>query len=90
MWRYLQVRCTAAQRAELKALADIYHADIAHLSTQTMTIEMIGPDEVMYSLQSLLLPYGVLEVARTGRVALPRESKVDSKVLASSMLRPYI
>ena len=86
----MQVRCTAAQRAELKALADIFRAEISHLSTQTMTLEMIGTDEVMYSLQALLLPYGVLEVARTGSIALLRESKVDSALLASSMLRPYI
>jgi acetolactate synthase small subunit len=86
----LQVRCTPQQRTELKTLAEIYKGQIAHLTAQTMTMEVIGTEEDMHQLQTLLTPYGVLEVARTGRIALERESRVDSALLQSSQLRPYV
>ena len=87
---FLQVRCTPGQRSELKTLADIHSGKVAHLTGQTMTLEVIGTEETMHSLQSLLSAYGVIEVARTGRIALPRESGVDTQLLQASQLRPYV
>lgn len=86
----MQVRCTPGQRSELKTLADIFSGQIAHLTGQTMTMEVIGTEETMESLQSLLSAYGVIEVARTGRIALPRESRIDTRLLQASQLRPYV
>lgn len=91
-WRHdaaVQVRCSAAQRAELQCLAEIFKARIAHVAHGSLTIELIGREARMRQLQDLLLPYGIQEVARTGRIALARESKVDSRLLASSQLSRY-
>lgn len=85
-----QVRCTPGQRSELKTLADIYSGQVAHLTSQTMTMEVIGTEETMESLQSLLSAYGVIEVARTGRIALARESRIDTRLLQVSQLKPYV
>lgn len=88
--RNLQVRCTAAQRSEVKDVADIFDSAVAYVTTQTMTLEVIGTEERMQNLQEVLAPYGILEVARTGRIALARESKVDSVLLGASQLGSYV
>jgi acetolactate synthase-1/3 small subunit len=90
MLQVVQVQCLASQRSEVKDIADIYNGVVAHLTPQTLTMEVIGNEAKMQSLQAVLQPYGILEVARTGRVALERESRVDSRLLHGSQLGPYV
>lgn len=77
----VKVRCTASQRGELRDLTGIFRADILDVSQNTLTIEILGKEDKMKALTDLLEPYGILEIARTGRVAVARESGVDSKFL---------
>lgn len=86
----IKVRCTPAQRSEIKDIVDIFECKVAHLSPQAITIEVIGKEAKMQAIQRVLEPYGILEVARTGRVALMRESKVDSALLQTSNLGSYV
>lgn len=77
----IKVRATAAQRGEIKDLADIFHGDIVDVSPTTVTIEMTGREQKIGAFQDLCEEYGVIEVARTGRVALARDSGVDTPFL---------
>ena len=77
----IKCRCTRKQRREIKELAEIFRAKVCDIAPNTVTLEIEGKWEKMAALQSLLVPYNILEVARTGRIALSRESKVDSKYL---------
>ncbi|KAK9906747.1 hypothetical protein WJX75_007311 [Coccomyxa subellipsoidea] len=77
----IKVRCPASLRRELSDLANIFHGTVCDVSLDTITLEIQGKEDKMHALQGLLEPYGILEVARTGRVALARDSGVDSRYL---------
>lgn len=77
----VKVRCNAAQRRELIDVADIFHGVVCDVSTSTCTLEMIGREDKMVAVQKVLAPYGILEIARTGRIALARDSGVNTRFL---------
>lgn len=79
----IKVSCAPSQRGELMDLARIFHGSVCDVSRSTVTLEVTGKETKMRALQEVLEPYGILEVARTGRIALARESGVDSRYLSS-------
>lgn len=77
----VKVKCRADQRGELLDVARVFHGNVCDLSKNTLTMEVVGKEKKMRALQEVLEPYGILEVARTGTLALERESGVDTKYL---------
>ncbi len=63
---------TAAQRAEIMQICDIYRARVVDVATSSLMVEVTGPTSKVESLVELLRPYGVKEMVRTGVVAMVR------------------
>ena len=49
-----------------------------------MTLEVVGDPGKLVALEKLLTPYGIIEIARTGKVALERASGVNTELLKAS------
>lgn len=81
----VKVACSAQQRAELNTLAQIFRATIIDVSPVCVTFEILGKEEKLKALTDLLEPYGIMEIARTGRVAVIRESGVNTQMLERYM-----
>jgi acetolactate synthase-1/3 small subunit len=68
----VKVKADAKTRPEILQIKDIFRAKIVHLDANSMIIEATGDDEKVKALLGLLEPFGILELARTGPLALKR------------------
>ena len=69
------MQAAAEQRAEVLSLANVFRARIIDVGRQTMTLEMTGEQDKIEAFMDLMGEYGILEMARTGMVALERGEK---------------
>ncbi|BAZ46876.1 acetolactate synthase small subunit [Chondrocystis sp. NIES-4102] len=79
----IKVNATASSRAEVIQLAQIFRARIVDLSEETLTIEVVGDPGKIVAIIQMLNKFGIREIARTGKIALIRESKVNTEYLKS-------
>ncbi len=68
----VKVSADAKSRPEVLQIADVFRAKIVNLNPDSLIIEATGDDEKVTALLGLLEPFGILELARTGRLALKR------------------
>ena len=77
VWRemaLIKVSATAETRGEIMQLSEIFRATIVDVGAEAIGIEVTGDPDKIDSMITLLGPFGVREVMRTGRVAMPRAS----------------
>ena len=68
----IKVRATSATRSEIIEIVDIFRANIVDVAHDSVTIEVTGDEEKINSLLNLVRGFGIKELARTGRIAMPR------------------
>jgi acetolactate synthase I/III small subunit len=71
----IKVAATQMCRPELVHLVDVFRARIIDLANDSLTIEITGGGDKIDGLLEVLRPYGVLEMARTGCVAMARGAR---------------
>jgi acetolactate synthase-1/3 small subunit len=69
----VKVGVDSKSRAEVMQITDIFRAKIVDVQPKSLTIEITGNDSKVEKFLDLMKTFGVLELTRTGQVALPRK-----------------
>jgi acetolactate synthase-1/3 small subunit len=71
----IKVNAKRADRAEIMRIVDIFRARIVDVHPFSFTIEATGTEDKIKGILTLLRPFGVKKLVRTGKIALAREGK---------------
>lgn len=71
---FIRVNVKGKNRSEILDIVNIFRVKAVDVGAKTMCIEITGTSEKVNAFMELVKPYGVVEVVRTGKVAIPREA----------------
>jgi acetolactate synthase I/III small subunit len=75
----VKIAATDRTRADImRIVTDIYRARVVDATPDSLIVEVTGPNDKIESLLTMIRPYGIKEVARTGNVAMVRGNQNSS------------
>jgi acetolactate synthase-1/3 small subunit len=77
----IKVSSTPQQRTEIALLVEMFRGRVVDISPTTLMIEISGQEQKIEAFIDLMRPYGIVELARTGRIALVRGTPGQGDVL---------
>ena len=82
----LKVSAPPENRAAILDLVQVFRAKVVDVADHALTIEVVGDPGKLVALENVLSVYGILEIARTGRISLERASGVNTAYLKVTSL----
>ncbi|MBI9070085.1 MAG: acetolactate synthase small subunit [Melioribacteraceae bacterium] len=77
----VKVNFQKSNYSEVKDVCDIFRGNVVDINNKTVTLEITGPPAKIDAAINVLLPLGIIEVARSGMVALKRGDQVKVKAI---------
>jgi len=68
----VKVAADGQTRAQIMQLCDVYRARVVDVTSESLIIEITGTEDKIDSLVDVLRPFGIIEMVRTGVVAMRR------------------
>ena len=75
----IKVKADRSNRSQIIEVADIFKAEIVDVGPDSVIVEATGEEQKIDSLVGLLRDYEIIELVRTGRVAMLRGSEVSHR-----------
>ncbi len=85
----VKVSANASCRSEIIQLVQVFRARIVDIAEDSLTIEVVGDPGKLVAIIQMLTKFGIKEIARTGKIALTRESGVNTEYLKSLEAKDY-
>lgn len=68
----IKVQRTSAGLSQLMQILEVFRASVVGMGEASLTVELSGDSERVEGLIKMLAPFGILSMARTGKIALKR------------------
>ncbi len=68
----LTVKAEGPARSQVIELVQVFEGRIVDVGQEALTVELAGPPSKLDNFEDLMRAYGIVELQRTGRVALPK------------------
>jgi len=68
----IKVSCQPKNRSEIIQISEIFRAKIIDVSPASLTMEITGPSDKVDAFINMLVPFGIIKIARTGAIAVER------------------
>jgi acetolactate synthase-1/3 small subunit len=79
----IKVRADAAARPQILQIVQLLDARVLDVSPESLIVELASDEEKIDDLVELLRPFGILDLARTGRLAMGRGATASADALAA-------
>jgi acetolactate synthase I/III small subunit len=75
----IKINIPAGQRQELLQLVEVFEGKVVDISVKDIMVEIVGPEQKVDAFLAVVRPFGIKEMARTGRLAMARGSVMEGR-----------
>jgi acetolactate synthase I/III small subunit len=68
----IKVKAPSGKRSEIRELADIFRGRVVDVANEEVMVEISGQEKKIEAFIELMRPFGIVELVRTGRIAMVR------------------
>lgn len=86
----LKIKASKQNRSAILEIANIFRAKIVDIACEHLILEVTGDPGKMVAIEQLLYQYGIVEIARTGKISLVRASNVNTELLRHKLNKRHI
>nr|QCI06191.1 acetohydroxyacid synthetase small subunit [Dicranema revolutum] len=81
----IKVKATSVTRSAILEIASIFRAKVVDITHEYLILEVTGDPGKMVAIEQLLLQYGIVEIARAGKISLIRSSNINTEFLRNTL-----
>ena len=86
----IKIKASIQNRSSILEIANVFRAKIVDMAYEYLILEVTGDPGKMVAIEQLLKEYGIVEIARTGKISLIRESNVNTELLRNTLNKSSI
>nr|YP_009293865.1 acetohydroxyacid synthase small subunit [Ahnfeltia plicata]AOM65553.1 acetohydroxyacid synthase small subunit [Ahnfeltia plicata]UAT97205.1 acetohydroxyacid synthase small subunit [Ahnfeltia plicata]UAT97410.1 acetohydroxyacid synthase small subunit [Ahnfeltia plicata] len=83
----LKIQATKENRSAILEIANVFRARVVDIAHEYLILEVTGDPGKMVAIEQLLHEYGIVEIARAGKISLTRASNVNTELLRNNLNR---